>query len=192
MVTIKSERLNIRSFESKDGESLYEYLSDKDVVRYEPHDVFTRKMSYDEASRRADDKNFYAVCLQNGKLIGNLYFAKGDFDTWELGYVFNKHYWGNGYAEESARALLEYGFENMNVRRVFAQCNPINEASWRLLERLGMRREATHLSNVYFSCDENGKPIWIDTYEYAILKDEYIKQNAKDTFIETFKTKSIV
>ena len=51
-------------------------------------------------------------------------------------------------------------------------CNPVNTTSWRLLERLGMRREGHLIQNIYFKKDENGEPIWSDTFEYAILKNE--------------------
>ena len=52
-------------------------------------------------------------------------------------------------------------------------CNPKNERSWKLLERLHMRREGLLLQNIYFETDRNGAPIWLDTYEYAILKEEW-------------------
>ncbi|MDZ5034798.1 N-acetyltransferase, partial [Clostridium perfringens] len=52
---------------------------------------------------------------------------------------------------------------------------PKNEHSWKLLERLHMRREGLLLKNIYFKTDINGEPIWLDTYEYAILKKEWCK-----------------
>lgn len=173
MKELVTERLLIRDFRETDGEDLYEYLSDEEVVRYEPHKVFSREEAYKEAKRRAEDENFLAVCLESGKVIGNLYFAKGGFETFEVGYVFNKSYWKNGYATESLNALLKYAFEELEVRRIIAMCDPKNLNSWNLLERVGMRREGTLLKNVYFFVDEEGKPIWKDTYEYALLKDEY-------------------
>ena len=52
-------------------------------------------------------------------------------------------------------------------------CNPRNEASWKLLERLGFRREGTLIRNIWFFQDEEGKPLWQDTYEYGMLKEEW-------------------
>jgi RimJ/RimL family protein N-acetyltransferase len=52
-------------------------------------------------------------------------------------------------------------------------CNPENQASWKLLERLGFRREGTLLKNIYFFTDENDNPIWQDTFEYGLLKEEW-------------------
>lgn len=180
MEEIVTDRLVIRTFKSNDWLDLYEYLSDEEVVKFEPYDTFSEKQAIEEAMRRSQDESFYAVCLKeknrdedHQKLIGNLYFAKGEFDTWELGYVFNRKYQGQGYATESAKALLEYAFTNLGARRVIAHCSPQNEPSWKLLERLKMRREGLFLQNVYFKRNHDDEPIWLDSYQYAILKTEW-------------------
>lgn len=77
----------------------------------------------------------------------------------------------------SAKAVLKEAFEDLGARRVVAMCNPENIRSWRLMERLGMRREGHLIQNIYFKKDTSGNPIWHDTYEYAILKDEWSVQN---------------
>lgn len=177
MQQLETERLVIRRFKEEDWKDLYEYLSDEEVVRYEPYQAFSIEASQNEAKSRAESPAFLAVCLkENNKLIGNIYFAKQEFKTWEIGYVFNRSYQGRGYATEAANAVIAYGFNTRGARRIVAMCNPLNTASWRLLERLGMRREGHLKQNIYFKKDEEGNPIWSDTYEYAILKDEYIKQ----------------
>lgn len=173
MKELVTERLLIRNFRETDGEDLYEYMSDEEVLKYEPYKPFSREKSYLEAKRRTEDEKFIAVCLESGKLIGNLYFAKSDYETWEVGYAFNRNYWGKGYATESLKALMKYAFEELKVRRLIAMCDPKNPNSWKLLERVGMRREGSFLQNVYFFTDENGEPIWKDTYEYGLLKNEY-------------------
>ncbi|PPK81495.1 RimJ/RimL family protein N-acetyltransferase [Lacrimispora xylanisolvens] len=173
MREIITDRLVIRKFTEHDGEDLYEYFSNPKVLEFEPYKPYSREKSYSEAKRRADDQRFLAVCLKNGKLIGNFYFAKEEFETWEVGYVFNDQYWGKGYATEGLLALMKYGFHELGVRRMIAMCDPQNPHSWKLLERVGMRREGTLLKNVYFFTDEDGNPIWKDTYEYGILKSEF-------------------
>ena len=170
---IESERLIIRYFEESDGGDLFDYLSKEEVVRYEPYKPYSYEQAVQEAKRRAEDKSFYAVVLRSGKVIGNLYLVQGEFDTWELGYVFNSDFWGRGYAFESAKALITYAFENLAARRIVARCNPLNEPSWKLLERLAFRREGTLIKNCYFFEDDNGNPIWQDTYEYGLLKEEW-------------------
>ena len=176
MKDIILDRVIIRRFKENDWKDLFEYLSDEEVVKYEPYEVFTEEEVKEETIRRIDDKSFYAVCMkEKDKLIGNIYFSKGAFETWELGYVFNKAYQGHGYATESIKGLLEYAFKELDVRRIIAMCNPENERSWKLLERLNMRREGMLLKNIYFKTDINGNPIWLDTFEYAILKSEWDK-----------------
>ena len=171
---IKASRLILRRFRADDWKDLYEYLSDEEVVLFEPYYVYTESECKKEAEGRAKDESFWAVCLKDtGKLIGNIYFDKQDFDTWELGYVFNKKFQKQGYATESAKAIMNYAIKNLNARRIIAMCNPKNDASWRLLERLKMRREGYLLKNIYFKVDENNNPIWADTYEYAILASEW-------------------
>ncbi len=85
------------------------------------------------------------------------------------------NYWGKGYATESLKAIIAFAFLNLSARRIVAMCDPQNTRSWRLLERVGMRREGTLRQNVYFFVDENNTPIWKDTYEYAILKTDCLK-----------------
>lgn len=174
---LTTARLVLRPFTQEDWRDLHEYLSQDDVVLYEPYGVYTEEQSRDEALRRACDSSFWAVCLaQTGKVIGNVYFAQQqpvEFSNWELGYVFNGRYQKSGYATEACRAVLGYGFTGCSVRRVCAMCNPLNTSSWRLLERLGFRREGHLIQNIFFKQDEYGKPIWCDTYEYALLKEEW-------------------
>ena len=177
MTIIKTDRLILRRFSCNDWMDLYEYLSQEEVVKYEPYGILTDQECKKEAAIRSRNEAFIGVCLRDSnKLIGNIYFAQEEpkeLGNWEIGYVFNPEYYGKGYATESCRALIDYGFNNMQVRRVVAMCNPENISSWRLLERLKMRREGHLHKNIFFKRNENGEPIWIDTYEYAILADEW-------------------
>jgi len=176
MRKITTQRLFIRHFAPEDWKDLYDYLSDEKVIQYEPYDAFTLEQSKHESMKRSKNEAFLAVCLKDSnKVIGNIYFEKQAYDTWELGYVFNATYQGMGYATESARAVLDEAFHELGARRVVAMCNPDNEASWRLLERLHMRREGHLKKNIYFNKDEHNNPIWQDTFEYAILIEEWEK-----------------
>lgn len=75
---------------------------------------------------------------------------------------------GRGYATEAVRALLDIVFDELQLRRVTASCFAANEASWRLMERLGMRRETY---NVRESLHRSGE--WLDGMVYALLADEH-------------------
>lgn len=182
MSVIHTQRLEIRRFQPGDWEDLYDYLGDPQVVRYEPYGIHSRDDCRNEAARRAADPSFWAVCLkEGGKLIGNVYLhytAPVDLFTWELGFVFNIRYQKQGYGLESCTALIDYILRDWDARRIIALCNPENRSSWRLLERLGFRREGHLRQNVYFHCSEDHRPIWQDTYQYAILADEWTKLRA--------------
>jgi RimJ/RimL family protein N-acetyltransferase len=86
----------------------------------------------------------------------------------ELGWVLDPAHTGHGYATEAVRALLRHSFDDLGVRRVIASCFLDNDASWRLMERIGMRRE-THA--VRESLHRSGR--WLDTVGYALLADEW-------------------
>ena len=174
---METERLLLRRFTLDDWCDLHEYLSQEAVVKYEPYEAFTEDASKQETARRAESSSFWAVCLKDsGKVIGNIYLSKQEFDTWELGYVFNANYQSIGYATEAAHAIVDAAFRNENARRIVAMCNPLNKPSWKLLERLGMRREGHLLQNIYFKKDNNGCQIWQDTYEYGILATEWFSR----------------
>ncbi len=178
---LETEGLILRRFSYDDWQDLYEYLSQEAVVKYEPYDVFSEEACKQEAMRRSKDEAFYAVCLkENSKLIGNIYFQQQEpkeFMTWEIGYVFNPVYHKKGYATEACRGILRYGFKQIGVHRVIGMCNPENTASWRLLERISMRREGYFKKSVFFKKTIDGKPIWQDTYQYAILAEEFLMAN---------------
>jgi RimJ/RimL family protein N-acetyltransferase len=169
---LETERLILRRFCLEDWKDLHEYLSDPEVVCYEPYEVFTESQSREEAARRSGDGDFWAVSLKDGgKVIGNLYLSAGEFHSYELGYVFNRAYQGQGYATESARTLIKRIFDD-GAHRVTAMCNPENVKSWRLLERLGFEREGHLRRNVFFRTDRDGRPVWQDTFIYGLLGGE--------------------
>lgn len=168
----ETERLILRRYKNSDLEDLYDYLSDPDVVKYEPYKAMTMNQVKDNLKWRITTEEMIAVeLMSNHKMIGNVYLGKRDFESLEIGYVFNKDYWGKGYARESCNKLIELEFAN-GIHRIFAECDPDNLASWRLLESLGFVREAHLRENIYFWKDDNNNPIWKDTYIYAKLSKQ--------------------
>ncbi len=86
----------------------------------------------------------------------------------ELGWVLHPDQAGHGYATEAVRELIRLCFEGLRLRRVTANCFAGNEASWRLMDRVGMRRE---LYAVRESLHRSGE--WLDGVGYALLADEW-------------------
>jgi RimJ/RimL family protein N-acetyltransferase len=113
-------------------------------------------------------------------IIGDLMLRRGD--AWaqrdvadrargtqaELGWVLDPAHTGHGYATEAVRELLRHCFQDLGVRRVTANCFLDNGASWRLMERVGMRRE---VHAVRESLHRSGR--WLDTVGYALLEEEW-------------------
>ena len=110
-----------------------------------------------------------------GNVIGNIYFAPRDFDAREVGFIVNKDFQRRGCASEALRALLKWGFDN-GLHRAFSECDPRNECSWGLLQRLGFRREALLRQNIWFRKDSDGNPIWQDTLVYGMLREDFPQQ----------------
>jgi ribosomal-protein-alanine N-acetyltransferase len=173
---IPTKRLMIRPFTASDAADLHEYLSNPAIYRYEPGEPIDFDRAVHLSQERAATRDFWAMELtDSGKMIGHIYFKQiepYELRTWELGYIVNPVYQGEGYATEAVAALLRKEFKDKDIHRVFAHCNPDNPASWKLLERVGLRREAFLRRNVFFRRGPDGEELWTDTYEYAILKEE--------------------
>jgi RimJ/RimL family protein N-acetyltransferase len=110
------------------------------------------------------------------RVIGNIGFnAKriGDQFQGMIGWTLGKAYEGNGYGTEAASALLDYLFLTVGFHRAYALTSPKNRKSRRLMERLGMRREAHFRKN----CFVDGT--WGDEYVYAILQDEWAERRVR-------------
>ena len=168
----ETERLILRRYKKEDLQDLFEYLSDAKVVEYEPYKPLTLDETRENLEWRIGTDEMIAVELKSSrKMIGNVYLGKRDFEALEIGYVFNRNYWGYGYAAEGCKALIQQAFSN-GIHRIYAECDPQNKRSWKLLEALGFQREAHLRKNVYFWKNENGQAIWKDTYIYAKLNGE--------------------
>lgn len=171
MKTIETERLILRNFEESDYEDLYEFLSQRKEDFYEAYPDITYENGRNHLEYRVHNDEFIAIQLkEDRKVIGNIYMGNRECETSELGYIVNKNYQRKGYAKEAITAVLNDAFRN-GVHRVYAECAPGNECSWKLLEDLNFAREAFFKQNVYFRKDENGKPIWLDTYVYSLLEN---------------------
>lgn len=169
MREIETDRLILRAFSEADYDDLYEFLSQLADNEFEAYPGITYENGREHLAYRVDSEEFYAIELkESGKVIGNIYYGNRDFESKEVGYIVNKNYQRNGYASEALRAVIENAFKE-GIHRVFAECDPRNECSWKLLEKIGMDREAHFKQNVFFHRDENGNPKWKDTYVYAII-----------------------
>lgn len=173
---IVTPRLVVRRLRPEDAVALYEYLSIPEVYRYEPGEPLDLQQAQDLAVEMSASDDFWAVELRaEQKVIGQVFFKHIEpvhLMTWELGYILSPRYQRQGYASEAASVLVRTGFAEAGIHRVVAHCNPENLASWKLLEKIGFRREGLLRKNVFFRRDPSGEPVWTDTYVYALLVEE--------------------
>ena len=175
---IRTERLLIRPLTMADVDAVTAYSSQPDVVRYVPYDPLSREDVIERVqgpwSRTELTEPNQAMRLgleerRTGELVGDvmLKWESAENSSGEIGYILSPAATGKGYATEAAEALLRLGFEGLRLHRMFAQLDERNPASARVLERLGMRREAVLVEDMWF------KGEWSTTLVYAMLDREW-------------------
>jgi RimJ/RimL family protein N-acetyltransferase len=169
MKEIITERLILRSFRESEYDDLYGFLSQLRDDEFEGYPGITYENGREHLAYRLGSEEFYAAELaRTGKVIGNIYCGSREFGAKEVGYIINGEYRRKGYAAEALYAVNRNAFGE-GAHRIYAECDPRNTPSWKLLEKVGMRREAHFRKNIRFRKDENGAPVWKDTYVYALL-----------------------
>jgi RimJ/RimL family protein N-acetyltransferase len=176
---LRTERLTLRAATEYDAMSTFEYRRLESVSRWLtqlPSDFEAYQLRFIDPTRLAAS----VIVELNGVTIGD--FMLRVQDGWaqaevadearqcqaELGWALDPAYTGHGYATEAVREMLRFCFEGLGLHRVVANCFSDNTTSWRLMERVGMRREAHAVRD---SLHRSGQ--WLDGYTYAILTDEW-------------------
>ena len=176
---IRTSRLLLRPADVADLEATWRIRRLEPVSRW----LTRAPQSLDEYSGQFTDPESLAKSLVielDGELVGDLMVAIGD--AWaqgevadqahevqaDIGWTLHPDFTGRGLATEAVREVLRICFEDLALRRVTAECFSANEASWRLMERLGMRREVHTLRD---SLHRSGE--WLDGLGYALLADEW-------------------
>lgn len=169
---IETEELIIRNYKPEDQDDLCEYMLQRVNAEFEAYPDFTAEKAGQAIAYRCRSDEFFAIELkENHKVIGNIYLGKRDCNARELGYVLNERFQGKGYGSAAAKAAVDYAF-GQGIHRIYAECAPQNPPSWKVMEKIGMKREALFRKNVSFHSDSEGKPIYWDTYVYAILNPD--------------------
>jgi RimJ/RimL family protein N-acetyltransferase len=181
---ILTERLVLRPFAERDLDDLHALTGDPEVVRYLYWEVHTPEETREALRRRiaqdalTEEGQWLVLAMElDGRVIGQvvLKWASRSSRQGELGFVMHPAHQGKGYAREAAGAMLRLGFEDLGLHRIFGACDTRNEPSWRLMARLGMRREA------HFVEDELFKGEFGDQYIYAILEREWRARQSSST-----------
>jgi RimJ/RimL family protein N-acetyltransferase len=106
----------------------------------------------------------------DGKVVGLVCLVSNGAGQGEIGWSLGIEHRGNGYITEAARALITFAFRELGYPRILAGTVFTNRASWRVMERLGMRKEA-HFRKAHVPAEPGGE--WIDTVRYAVLAEEW-------------------
>lgn len=180
---ITSERLVLRKMRVDDYEDMYDYSKRDDVTKYllwSPHPNKNHTKKYLEYIKtRYDEGEFYdwAVELKSEKhMIGTCGFTSFDFsnNSAEVGYVINPVYHGNGYAPEALLEVMAFGFLVLKLHRIEARYMDGNDASRRVMDKLGMRYEGCARSSMFV------KGEYKSIHTCAMLSDEFINRYLKN------------
>lgn len=173
---LETERLILRDFEESDWQAVHEYASDREVVIYAPWGPNTEKETKSYINRKITnqheqprrDYTFALILKLEKKLIGacSIYVSDPTNREGWIGYVLNRTYWNHGYTTEVVKRVVDLGFNELGLHRIYATCQPDNLPSARVLEKVGMRREG-HLKE-----HKHIKGKWRDSLLYAILESE--------------------
>lgn len=177
---IKSEKVYLQGLEEKHWKDVHEYVSQDKVCQYQPWDPNTEQESQNfvkqviiDANKEVRSRFVFAIVLkENGKMIGAGEFNIRDFTNkvGEIGYIVNPDYWGKGIATEVAKQLIEFGFKEFNLHRIYATCDPRNVGSSKVLEKIGMTNEGRIRENLLI------KDGWRDSLLYSILEQEWVEK----------------
>ena len=176
---MRTARLSLRRATEDDLEATWEFRRLPEVSEWLtrlPTDLDAYREQYLDPERLAKT----LIVERDGVVVGDLMFALED--PWaqdevkeqakgtqsELGWVIAPGHTGQGYASEAAAEMLRISFVELGLRRVIAQCFADNVASWKLMEKLGMRREDHAVQE---SLHRSG--VWLDGLRYAMLADEW-------------------
>jgi RimJ/RimL family protein N-acetyltransferase len=180
---VRTERLTIRRATPDDLEATWAFRRLESVARWIaswPRTLEEYATSYSDPDRMAST----LVVERDGEVVGDLMLEIGN--VWsqtevvdrargrqaELGWTFHPDHGGRGHATEAVAELIRLGFEELGLHRVVALCFADNTASWRLMERLGLRREQHNVQDSLHR--ELG---WLDGFGYALLAEEWRRRS---------------
>ena len=174
---LETERLVLREITEGDFERIHGYATDPEVVRYVPwgpnteqdtHDFLARTMIAAVAEPRLEYV-FGVELREEPGLLGSvgLYIRPEDTDQAMLGYAYDRNAWGRGIATEAALAMVGMGFDLLGFRRIWASCDPDNQGSRRVLEKVGMTVEGLLRRDLVIRGEVRDNLVW------SILEDEW-------------------
>jgi len=167
----ETSRLVLRAIELGDWRAIHRYMSDPRVTTWLPDGVMNEEQAQAFASKNAGEtpEAIAVLTKSTNQLVGHIVFHPwAQPRTHEIGWVFAGSHQRRGYATEAAKSILAYAFETLRCHRIIATCQPQNVASWRVAEKLGMRREGSFRQCILRPTGE-----WWDEFFYSMLEEEH-------------------
>jgi len=168
---IRTDRLLLRQFRGRDVDDVFSYSPDPAYGRFipvpRPYELHHAEEFVAQAILRPASDPMWAI-VHDGHVCGAIELDVDKLNArGEIHYAIARNLWRQGVTTEAARAVLRYAFEELHLRRIFARADVRNTGSWRVMEKLGMKREGVLRSNRVVG-DES-----VDDMLYAILRDEF-------------------
>jgi RimJ/RimL family protein N-acetyltransferase len=174
---LQTPRLVLRPIALADWPAIHRYMSDPTVTRWLPEGTLdeTQTQAFARKNAGRSAKAVAVIERESDQLVGHIVFHPWlGHATHEIGWAISSGRQGRGYATEAAGAMMDFAFSTLACHRVIATCQPENVASWRVMEKLGMRREAHFREGLY-----QATGAWWDEYFYALLADEHFAASSQ-------------
>ena len=143
MKEIRTERLLIKTPEIDDKFELTQLINDKDVIKWLSEIPFPYTLGHAEEfiersrERVLREESYNFTIFQDKKMIGGIGLSEFNNKSCQVGYWLGKQYWGNGFATEALKSILDFGFDHLNLEKIYAAYKIGNEGSIRVLNKSG-------------------------------------------------------
>lgn len=163
---IETNRLTIRDFLPTDAADLQAIFGDPETMaNCEPAYDFAKTEAFLNSFCIARRGAVAAVHRESGQVIGYILFKEYEPEVYEMGWIFNRAYWRQGYAYEACKAVIDHAFGELGAHKIFAEAiDPVKSVA--LMEKLGMQPEGVQHSQTR---DNDGN--WHDLYFYGLLAE---------------------
>ena len=175
---IETLRMIVRDFTPEDAADLHEIFGDDETMENcEPAYDFEKSEKFLTSFCIGQNGAVAAVHKDSSKLMGYILFNEFDEGVYEMGWIYNRSFWRQGYAYESCKAVIDYAFAELKAHKVFAEAIDAVK-SVGLMKKLGMQLEGIQRSQTK---DLQGN--WVDLYFYGLLEDDWRMKNDKSNQI---------
>jgi [ribosomal protein S5]-alanine N-acetyltransferase len=178
MILLQTKRLTLRDIEPSDCPIIFEFANDGSISRHLRFGSISSESGTQEyvakamAARDASPRLSYKLAMSIKpltKMAGSCWMDIEDPQSRNasIGYFVEQRHWNKGYATEMLRALVQFGFEELQLHRIYGNCDAENPATRRVLEKVGMRQEGLLRQHCLRSYG------WADVCFYGILRSEW-------------------